>query len=133
LSSEYLDIVRDGALKVTSPLSQSLIFHLAGAMNDRQDDDGAVGNRDARYISGFSGTWPPGAASEEHVTWVRDAWETIRPFSTGGNYVNFQLAEDDPGRTADAYGQNNERLRRVKAEYDPDNLFRVNRNIPPAT
>jgi FAD/FMN-containing dehydrogenase len=32
---------------------------------------------------------------------------------------------------ADAYGKNYERLRRVKAAYDPDNLFRVNRNIPP--
>jgi FAD/FMN-containing dehydrogenase len=57
---------------------------------------------------------------------------TIRPYSTGGNYVNFQLAEDDDARTAEAYGKNYERLRRVKAEYDPDNLFRVNRNIQPA-
>ncbi len=59
-------------------------------------------------------------------------WEKIRPFSTGGNYVNFQLAEDGADRTADAYGKNYERLQRVKAEYDPDNQFRVNRNIPPA-
>jgi FAD/FMN-containing dehydrogenase len=48
------------------------------------------------------------------------------------DYVNFQLAEDDTARTADAYGKDFERLQRVKAEYDPDNLFRVNRNIPPA-
>jgi FAD/FMN-containing dehydrogenase len=52
--------------------------------------------------------------------------------STGGNYVNFQLAEDDTARTADAYGKNYERIQRVKTEYDPDNFFRVNRNIPPA-
>lgn len=107
------------------------IFHLGGALNEREDDDGAVGNRDVRYISGFAGTWPPGTPAEPHVAWVRGAWEAIRPFSTGGNYVNFQLAEDDATRTADAYGDNYERLRRVKAEYDPDNLFRVNRNIPP--
>jgi hypothetical protein len=95
LSSEFLDAFRDGALQVTSPLSQSVLFHLAGALNDREGDDGAVGNRDARYIGGFSGTWPPGAPSDPHVAWVRDAWERIRPFSTGGNYINFQLAEDD--------------------------------------
>jgi FAD/FMN-containing dehydrogenase len=64
---------------------------------------------------------------------VRDAWQAIRPFSTGGNYVNFQLAEDGPERTMDAYGPNYRRLQRVKAEYDPDNLFRVNRNVPPGT
>jgi hypothetical protein len=132
LSSEFLDAFRSGALQVTSPLSQSLVFHLAGALNDRKDDDGAVGNRGARYIAGFSGTWPPAAPSEPHVTWVRTAWERIRPFSTGGNYVNFQLAEDDTARTAAAYGSNYQRLQRVKADYDPDNLLRVNRNIPPA-
>jgi FAD/FMN-containing dehydrogenase len=56
----------------------------------------------------------------------------IRSFSTGGNYVNVQLADDEAARTVDAYGKNYERLRGVKAEYDPDNVFRVNRNIPPA-
>jgi hypothetical protein len=63
---------------------------------------------------------------------VRQAWERIRPFSTGENYINFQLADDDDARTASAYGRNYERLRRVKAAYGPENLFRVNRNIPPA-
>ena len=130
LSSEFLDAFRSSALQVTSPLSQSLVFHLAGALNDRAGDDGTVGNRDARYIGGFSGTWLPGAPSDPHVTWARDAWERIRPFSTGGNYVNFQLAEDDTARTADAYGSNYQRLQRVKTDYDPDNRFRVNRNIP---
>ena len=77
------------------------------------------------------GTWPPGAPSDPHVAWARDGWERTRPFSTGGNYVNFLLAEDDTGRTAAAYGTNYQRLQRVKADYDPDNLFRVNRNIPP--
>jgi hypothetical protein len=133
LSSEFLDAFGAGALKVRSPLSQSVIFHLDGALNEREDDDGAVGNRDTRYISGFADTWPPGTPADPHVSWMRDAWERIRPFSTGGNYVNFQLAEDDSVRTADAYRTNYQRLRRLKAHYDPANLFRVNRNIPPAS
>jgi hypothetical protein len=132
LSSEFLDAFRSSALRVTSPLSQSLVFHLAGALNDHEDDDGAVGNRDARYIGGFNATWPPGAPADPHVAWARDGWERIRPCSTGGNYVNFQLADDDAARTADAYGTNYQRLQQVKADYDPDYLFRINRNIPPA-
>ncbi len=112
--------------------SESVIFHIGGAANERADDDGAVGNRDSRYITGFAGAWPAGTGSDAHMAWVRDSWETIRPFSTGGNYVNFQLAEDDTARTADAYGKNLERLQRAKAAYDPHNLFRVNRNIAPA-
>jgi FAD/FMN-containing dehydrogenase len=132
LPGEFLDAFRDGAPQVTSPLSQSLVFHLAGALNDHHDDDGAVGNRDAHYIAGFSATWPPGAPAGPHVAWARASWEQIRPFSTGGNYVNFQLADDDAARTADAYRTNYQRLQQVKAAYDPGNLFRVNRNIPPA-
>jgi hypothetical protein len=61
----------------------------------------------------------------------RRCWQRIRPFSTGGNYVNFQLAEDDTTRTAAAYGHNYQRLQRANAEYDSTDLFRVNRNIPP--
>jgi FAD/FMN-containing dehydrogenase len=132
LSSGFLDTFRHVALQVTSPLSQSVLFHLAGALNEHEGDDGAIGNRDARYIGGFAGTWPPGAPADPHVAWARNGWERIRPFSTGGNYVNFQLADDDATRTADAYGKNYQRLQRVKATWDPDNLFRVNRNIPPA-
>ncbi|HEY6710063.1 MAG TPA: FAD-binding oxidoreductase [Actinomycetota bacterium] len=132
LSSEFLDAFRDNALNVTSPLSQSIIFHVAGTLNDHEGDDGAVGNRDAHYIGGFAATWPPGAPTDPHVAWARNGWERTRPFSTGGTYINFLLAEDDTGRTAAAYGDNYQRLQTVKATYDPHNLFRVNRNIPPA-
>jgi hypothetical protein len=84
ISSGFLDAFRNSALDARSPLSQSLIFHLGGALNERETDDGAVGNRDATFVAGFNGTWPPGANPEPHVAWVRRAWENIRPFSTGG-------------------------------------------------
>jgi FAD/FMN-containing dehydrogenase len=132
LSSEYLGVWRDAALRVASPMSMSVIFHLAGALNERDDRDGAVGNRDARFISGFSGMWPPDVDGSAIVVAVRDGWTRIRPFSTGGNYVNFQLAEDGPERTKEAYRENLLRLQSIKAEVDPDNLFRLNRNISPA-
>ncbi|MCX2181176.1 FAD-binding oxidoreductase [Streptomyces sp. SKN60] len=135
LPGAFLPVFRDAALEVCSPLSFSVVFHLAGALNevdgDGDSDGGAVGNRDARFISGFSGVWPPRTDGEGTVAAVRKGWESIRPFSTGGNYVNFQLAEDDDARTADAYRGTYERLRRIKAKYDPDNVFRVNRNIRP--
>jgi hypothetical protein len=37
---------------------------------------------------------------DEDVAWVPDERERIRPFSTGGNYLNSQLSEDDSDRTA---------------------------------
>jgi FAD/FMN-containing dehydrogenase len=78
--------------------------------------------------------WPPREPSAGAFRQsVEEAWQALRPFGTGGNYVNFQLAEDDHARTVDAYGKNYERLRRAKAAYDPGNLFRVNRNVLPGT
>lgn len=132
LSTGFQEAYRTGALALTSPMSQSIIFQLGGALNERAGDDGAVGNRNARYVTGFAASWPPpDPRSAEHVAWARSSWETIRPFSTGGNYVNFQTADDDADRTAAAYGGNYERLQTVKAAYDPNNLFRVNRNVAP--
>ena len=131
LSSELLDAVRDHALNVTSPLSESIVIHLAGALNERADDDGAVGNRDARYMVAFAGQWPADTPDDEHVAWVREAWKGAQPFSTGGNYLNFQTADEDEERLRATYGVNYERLVEVKETYDPGNLFRSNRNIRP--
>jgi FAD/FMN-containing dehydrogenase len=129
LSKEFLDTFREHALNVTSPLSESIVIHLAGALNERADDDGAVGNRDARYMTAFAGHWPSDSPDEEHVAWVRQAWRSVRPFSTGGNYVNFQTADEDEQRVRATYGANFDRLVVIKQTYDPNNFFRSNRNI----
>jgi FAD/FMN-containing dehydrogenase len=131
LTNEFLDTFRDSASRVTSPLSESILIHLAGELNERADDDGAVGNRDARYMTAFAGQWPADVPAAEHVAWVRTAWKGIRPFSTGGNYVNFQTADEDDQRIRATYGPNFDRLVDAKRRYDPENLFRRNRNIRP--
>ena len=131
LSSGFLDAFREHALGMTPPLSDSVIFHIGGALNERDPDDGAVGNRDAHFVTGFAGQWTPDDDPERHITWVRESWQAIRPYATG-NYVNFQLAEDGSERTVEAYGENFQRLQEVKARYDPGNLFRANRNIRPS-
>jgi FAD/FMN-containing dehydrogenase len=131
LTNEFLDTFRDSALEVTSPQSDSIIIHLAGALNERADDDGAVGNRDARYMTAFAGQWPSEAPDDEHVAWVREAWKNIRPFSTGGNYLNFQTADEDEERVRATYGANIDRLVAIKERFDPENVFRSNRNIRP--
>jgi FAD/FMN-containing dehydrogenase len=131
VTNGFLNTFRDSALKVTSPLSESIVIHLAGALNERADDDGAVGNRDARYMTAFAGQWPAGDPDDAHVAWVRGAWKSVRPHSTGGNYLNFQTADEDEERVRATYGPNFDRLVAAKATYDPENLFRRNRNIRP--
>jgi FAD/FMN-containing dehydrogenase len=48
-----------------------------------------------------------------------------------GGYSNFQM-DEEPDRVRGMYGANYDRLARIKAQYDPDNVFNVNQNIKPA-
>jgi FAD/FMN-containing dehydrogenase len=132
LTDEFLSIWRSLAAECPIPEAQIGLLHLGGALNERDGDDGAVGNRDARYAYGVIGSWQPdepGAAA--FPQWVREAWQRVRRFSTGGNYINFQTADEDEGRIRASYGANFDRLAMVKAKYDPHNVFRSNRNIRP--
>ena len=114
-------------------MSQVITFHIAGGVNDHAEDDGAVGNRDAEFVVGAAAACPSSdTKGDTHQQWARSSWDRIRPFSTGGNYINFQTTYDDVTRIESAYRGNYERLRRIKGEYDPENLFRVNRNLEPA-
>jgi FAD/FMN-containing dehydrogenase len=65
------------------------------------------------------------------IAWAREFFRAAAPFATGGVYVNF-MPDDEKDRVRAAYGSNYNRLARVKREYDPFNLFRVNQNIAPA-
>jgi FAD/FMN-containing dehydrogenase len=134
LSDGLLSTMRGLAAENPIPGGQLVVAHLGGALNERDDDDGAVGNRDARYVYGAAGMWDPDDPDgDRYRDWVRDAWEQFRPFSTGGNYVNFQTADEDDERIRATYGTNYDRLVEVKTKYDPENLFRVNRNVRPAS
>lgn len=112
-----------------APANQIVLFHLAGALNERPEDDGAVGNREAAFACVVQSMGAPDLPPAENRAWVRSAWEALRGFSTGGNYVNFQTDDEPDARTVDSYRSNYDRLRAAKQRYDPTNLFRVNRNI----
>ena len=107
------------------------MLHLGGALNERDEDDGAVGNRDARFAIGAKAMWGPTTRRRAIPTWVRNAHERLRPFSTGRTYVNFHGHDEDDDRVRATYGANYDRLVELKRRYDPDNLFRSNRNISP--
>ena len=132
LSDGLLATVRD--LFDDCPIRDGQVgfLHLGGAVADRAADDGAVGNRDARFALGINGMWEPGDPdAAAYRQWIRQAWEKARPYSTGGNYINFQTDDDGDDRVRATYGANYDRLAAVKRIYDPHNLFRVNRNITP--
>lgn len=132
LSDDLLSTLQELAAACPIQEAQVGILHIGGALNDLDEDDGAVGNRDARFAVGVIAQWEPDEPDAEAFTqWVRDAWERFRAYSTGGNYVNFQTADESDERIQATYGANFDRLVEVKTRYDPDNVFRSNRNVSP--
>jgi FAD/FMN-containing dehydrogenase/SAM-dependent methyltransferase len=132
LSDDLLSTTRELAAECPIPEAEIGFLHLGGALNDHDGDDGAVGNRDARFVLGVNGMWTPDEPDADNFRrWIRDAWERVRAFSTGATYINFQTADEDQERIRGFYGANFDRLVEVKQHYDPHNLFRANRNIRP--
>jgi FAD/FMN-containing dehydrogenase len=134
LSDELLSATREVVAECPIPDADVGFLQLGGAVNEHDTDDGAVGNRDARFVFGVKGLWEPGEPEADRFReWVHDGWRRMRPFSTGGSYINFQTADEDEDRIRATYGTNFDRLVQVKQRYDPDNRFRSNRNIRPRT
>ncbi len=76
------------------------------------------------------GRWETAAEDRRCVAWAREFFAKSTPYATGGVYVNF-MTEEETDRIKGAYGLNFDRLAEVKKKFDPDNLFRLNQNIPP--
>jgi len=91
-----------------------------------------VGNRDARYVLNVAASWERADEDTVHIEWTRGAWNDMKSFSTGGTYINFLTQDEGPERTEAALGGALQRLAEIKKRWDPDNVFRTNRNIKPA-
>ena len=109
-------------------------FQMGGAINRVGSTDTAYGERSApvdvvvrRQLGGSRGQ------RRQHRLGAREL-QAISPYSTGTTYTNFtgQADESASALASNAYGANMARLRLIKAQYDPDNFFRINANIAPA-
>ncbi len=131
LTDEVIDITVEHALRMESPYTNFPIFHLGGAVARVGEDDTAYSGRHAGHVFNLNGTALTAAGFEEQREWARGLWSALEPYQTGV-YVNF-LMEEGEDRVKAAYGpEKYERLRRLKKQYDPENVFRRNQNIPPA-
>ena len=132
LSDATIDALVDGFESVGSPYSSVLIEHLGGAVARVEPESTAFGTRDAAYDCVIMPAWTEPSESDTHIAWADDLWQSIQPDSTGGVYVNY-MGDEGEARVRAAYGANHTRLAKLKAKYDPNNLFRFNQNIRPAS
>jgi FAD/FMN-containing dehydrogenase len=111
--------------------SGSHIYPIDGAGHDAGAEETPWAYRDTRWSQVIVGVdADPGNAGALR-DWTVGYWEAVHPYSAGGAYVNFMMDEGQE-RVQATYGSNYDRLAKIKAKYDPENLFRVNQNIQPA-
>jgi FAD/FMN-containing dehydrogenase len=135
LSDEAIQVIAARANDRPSPLTLVVTFHMGGAINRVGPTDTAYAERSAPWMSSIDGNWENPADNATNIAWVRESFNEIAPYSTGTTYTNFtgQADETAGALAAFAYGSNMARLGLIKAQYDPDNFFRLNPNIPPAS
>jgi Berberine and berberine like len=95
------------------------------------EDDTPLAKRDARFVVHPLLQWGDAAQDERMIAFGRRYREVLAPYRTGGTYLNW-AAEADADRVRAAHGPNDGRLARVKAGWDPDNVFRATGNVRPA-
>lgn len=137
--AHYLDALDDAAIDtfvrhveaLPGPFSMAYFEPMGGAIGRVASDAMAFPHRSAAFGLHILPGWSDPGDDEPLMRWAREFHDAMSPHATGGVYVNL-LGRDESARIPDAYGSNYERLKRLKAEYDPENLFRLNQNIEPA-
>jgi FAD/FMN-containing dehydrogenase len=136
LTDDAIAVIARHAYTAGSPRSYAAIFHMGGAVARVPGDATAFAGRDVGHNMSIDGAWLPdesGQHREAETAWARRFFNALQPHRAGGVYVNFLDSDDDSSRVREAYGDESyRRLANVKAAYDPDNVFHLNKNIRPA-
>jgi FAD/FMN-containing dehydrogenase len=134
LSDDAIADIADFASRRPSPLTDIVVWHNGGAISRAGESETSYAGRDAAYLVTGEASWDDPALTDDAIAWGRAFWDTMGRHSTGGLYLNFAgLGEEKEALVKAGYGSNYDRLARLKAEYDPANLFRMNLNITPAS
>jgi hypothetical protein len=133
LSDQAIEVIAEHVPLKTSPLSNVLFYRLDGGYSEVDEDATAFsGGRSPRYAVFIIAVAPVAELLPPERAWVRSMWEALQPHALGiGSYVN-AMAENDYNRVRASYGEAKyTRLAKIKAEYDPSNVFHRNMNILP--
>jgi FAD/FMN-containing dehydrogenase len=117
--------------KSTAMMKAIQLRVLGGAFGRVSNDATAFGHRDRDLFINVAAMYADPDEKETHDAWVGGLADSLGKNGAGG-YVGFMGDEDEETLRAAYPGGTWERLRGLKRRYDPDNIFRLNHNIPPA-
>ncbi|HEX2906842.1 MAG TPA: FAD-binding oxidoreductase [Phototrophicaceae bacterium] len=125
LSDAAIATIVRRATDPASPLVMAELRHAGGAIARVAADANAIGNRDASFYFQIGGPLFTPEAKTASIAYIRQFKADLKPYLRGGVYLNFMSGDEVTSRTQDAYRpESYQRLRALKAKYDPDNRFR---------
>ena len=130
LNDDVIDIMVEHGRRIESPITSVGLWQLGGAVARVGEDGTAFNGRAAGHTFNINGNSRSAEGFDEEREWARGLWTALEPYHTSV-YVNFMMDEGQE-RVRQAYGPAKyQRLTALKRQYDSDNFFRLNQNIPP--
>lgn len=133
LSDGAIDTILEYGAEIaaTSPWSQMVLFRHGGAVSRVTDEATAFSHRGTAYMAHPIAAWQDPADTDRHLDWIMRFSDAMRPFATGGVYLNLEADEGADKVRANVGAEKYAKLAALKAQWDPRNLFRLNQNIRP--
>lgn len=131
IPKEGIKAIRNFLEKAKGDESNFFFLNSGGAMNEVDPQDTAFFWRNTKYYLEWDASWTKESEAQKNIKLVQETREQLKPYITG-SYVNVpDLNLKNYGQLY--YGDNFARLQKVKAKYDPKNVFNFVQSIPPAT
>ncbi len=134
---DFIHEITDAAIEehlrfgeVPTSLSTMHLYPIDGAVHQVNKNATAWNFRDANWSMVIAGVDADKLNKNKITEWARSYWEALHPYSAGASYINFMM-EEGQDRIQATYGNNYDRLKKVKSAYDPSNFFHINQNIAP--
>jgi FAD/FMN-containing dehydrogenase len=138
-SAEYLDAFPDEAVErfcgraadMIVPSASQHVMIPGGGAQARGPEGYPIPWRKAPWCVHPFGLWEDPADDARGIRWTRAVRKDLEPWASGAVYLNF-IGDEGRSRVVSGFGpENYRRLARVKAQWDPENVFRSNHNIEP--
>ena len=132
LPDAMIDLAIENAAKAPSPNTISSLWNMGRAVKNVPADATAFGDRSMGWMYSADGVWQHANDDAANITWARESWESSKAYGHADrSYLNFPGHGEDDSLTRSSFGNNYSKLAKIKAQYDPSNMFRFNQNISP--
>jgi FAD/FMN-containing dehydrogenase len=132
LPDDAVDTLVDRATHPVSPLSVVVIVPGGGAPSRVDENATPLAGRKAAWNIHYLSMWTDAGDDEANIAFTQGLSGAMKPWTTGRVYLNW-IGDEGQERIAQSFGPTNyARLQAIKAQWDPENLFRLNQNIRPA-